>query len=228
MKPRKLMFFFTILALIGALQAFVPKNAISSEDKDQVLAQVGPYKLTVGAFEKQVKSLPPQFQMAIASNKQFRDSFLERWVEITLMALKAKEINLDKDPEVQARLEDLKNALLAQEFSKRFIEDKVKITDKEVKDYYDKHKDDYKQKEQVQARHILIKVPAGADEKAWEKAKGKALKREKTLVHLQRNSQTILGPKTVEESLDTSAREGWCQNSKRPPLRSSLERSVTL
>ena len=145
------------------------------EQGDAVIAQVGPYKLTVKDFEAQVKSLPPQFQMAIASNKKFRDSFLERWVEVTLMALKAREMKLDQDPEVKKRLEDLKNALLAQEFSRRYIENKVKVTDDEVKAYYEKHKDQYTQQAQVKARHILIKVPAGGDEKAWEEAKKKAM-----------------------------------------------------
>nr|WP_141674204.1 peptidylprolyl isomerase [Dissulfuribacter thermophilus] len=84
-------------------------------------------------------------------------------------------MKLDQDPQVKKRLEDLKNALLAQEFSKRFIEDKVTISDEEVKAYYEKHKDQFTQREQVKARHILVKVPAGANEDAWKKAKKKAL-----------------------------------------------------
>ena len=156
------------IAITTAVQA-------KEEEKNGVIAQVGPYKLTVKDFEAQVKSLPPQFQMAIASNKQFRDNFLERWVQVTLMGLKAREMKLDQDPAVKKRLEDLKNALLAQEFSRRYIENKVKVSDEEVRAYYEKHKDQYKQEAQVKARHILIKVPAGGDEKAWEEAKKKAM-----------------------------------------------------
>lgn len=153
----------------------VTNTSFAKDVSGKVIAQVGPYKLTVDDFEKQVKTLPPQFQMAIASNKQLRESFLERWVQITLMALKAREMKLDQDPQVKKRLEDLKNALLAQEFSKRFIEDKVTISDEEVKEYYEKHKDQFTQKEQVKARHILVKVPAGANEDEWKKARKKAL-----------------------------------------------------
>ena len=167
---------FVLSALFLAVATISwPANTYAKDSADKVLAEVGPYKLTVKDFEAQVKSLPPQFQMAIASNKKFRDSFLERWVQVTLMALKAREMKLDQDPEVKKRLEDLKNALLAQEFSKRYIDDKVKVTDEDVKAYYEQHKEEYTQKEQVKARHILIKVPAGGDEKAWEDAKKKAL-----------------------------------------------------
>ena len=150
-------------------------TAWAKGSESKVIAQVGPYKLTVKGFEEQIRSLPPQFQMALASNKRFRESLVERWVQFTLMGLKARELKLDQDPEVKARIEDLKNAILAQEFSKRFIENKVKVTEQEVKAYYKSHKDQYTQKEQVRARHILIKVPADADEKAWKAAKKRPL-----------------------------------------------------
>ena len=68
----------------------------------------------------------------------------------------------------------MKNALLAQEFTKREIDDKVAASGPELKKFYDEHKDDYTSPAQIKARHILIKVPAGADEKAWDEAKKKA------------------------------------------------------
>lgn len=47
-------------------------------------------------------------------------------------------------------------------------------TDAEVKEFYDQNKASFQQPEQIHARHILIKVPEGADEKAWEEAKKRA------------------------------------------------------
>ena len=163
------------LLVVFTLVIALPRLAVAEEKAQTVIARIGPYELTAKDFKAHVKGLPPQFQMAIASNKKFRDSFLERWVEMTLMALKARELKLDQDPELKKRFQDLKNALLAQEFSKRYIEDKVEITDEELRAYYEKHKDEYTRKEQVKARHILIKVPEGSDEKAWEHARKRLL-----------------------------------------------------
>ncbi len=49
-----------------------------------------------------------------------------------------------------------------------------KATDQEVQQYYNQHKAEYQVPEQARARHILIKVSAGADAKADAAAKAKA------------------------------------------------------
>ncbi len=49
-----------------------------------------------------------------------------------------------------------------------------KVGDQEVQQYYNQHKAEYQVPEQARARHILIKVPAGADAKADAAAKAKA------------------------------------------------------
>jgi peptidyl-prolyl cis-trans isomerase C len=48
---------------------------------------------------------------------------------------------------------------IAQEFA-----EKVRVSDKQTKDYYDSHPQSFKQPEQVRASHILIKVDPKADE----------------------------------------------------------------
>ncbi len=50
------------------------------------------------------------------------------------------------------------------------------FTEKELKDYYNAHKEEYKEEEKVQASHILIKVDKGADEKIHEETKEKITK----------------------------------------------------
>lgn len=57
---------------------------------------------------------------------------------------------------------------------KEFVQ-KVTVSDKKIKDYYDSHPEYFKQPEQVRASHILIKVDSKADE--YQKAEArKALK----------------------------------------------------
>jgi peptidyl-prolyl cis-trans isomerase C len=112
--------------------------------------------------------------MALLRNPQLKEQFLDRWVDITLIAQEAKDKKLDQDPEIQAKIEDIKNAVMAQEFLQREIEGKVKITDDEIETYYKGHKDEFTNPESVKARHILLKVPEGADEKAWKEAETKS------------------------------------------------------
>jgi peptidyl-prolyl cis-trans isomerase D len=51
---------------------------------------------------------------------------------------------------------------------------KPDVSDADVQNYYNQHKNDYALPEQVHARHILISVPAGADAKTDAAAKAKA------------------------------------------------------
>ncbi|MDA8162680.1 MAG: peptidylprolyl isomerase [Desulfobacteraceae bacterium] len=158
-----------------ALTAFLslPGYAMAAPVKNDVLAKVGPYKLDLKTFDEQVKSLPPQLQMMVAQNPQAKEQLVERWTQITLLALKAREMKLDQDPEFKARLEDLKNSLLAQEMIRKEVDKDIKVSDAEAKSYYEKNKAEFSQPEMIKASHILIRVPAGADEKAWKEAEAK-------------------------------------------------------
>jgi len=149
-------------------------NTFASDEKENILAQVGSYKLTLEEFEVQIQSLPPQLQMALLRNPQLKEQFLDRWVDITLIAQEARDKKLDQDPEIQAKIEDIMNAVLAQEFLQREMGDKVKVTDDEIETYYNGHKEDFANLESVKARHILLKVPEGVNEKAWKEAESKA------------------------------------------------------
>lgn len=61
------------------------------------------------------------------------------------------------------------------------IAQKVVVTDKEAKAFYDSHPNLFKQPEQVKASHILIKVEAGADQKKKSQAMQKIKQIQKEL-----------------------------------------------
>ncbi|MCD6198000.1 MAG: peptidylprolyl isomerase [Deltaproteobacteria bacterium] len=167
--------FKMFLALVGFSFIFgLCSNTFASDEKGNILAQVGSYKLTLEEFETQIQSLPPQLQMALLRNPQLKEQFLDRWVDITLIAQEARDKKLDQDPEIQAKIEDIMNAVLAQKFLQREVEGKVKITDDEIETYYKGHEEEFTNPESVKTRHILLKVPEGADEKAWKEAESKA------------------------------------------------------
>ena len=174
MKNKITVIFAAALAAICLLTVNCLAADSKSTGSEKILAEVGGYKLTLKEFDAQVASLPPQLQMAVARNPQLKQQLLERWVQLTLMAEQARSEKLQDKPAVKKRIQDMTNALLAQEYMKENIDGKVKVTDKEVKDYYEKHKAEFVQPEQVRARHILVKVPAKADEKQWAEAKKKA------------------------------------------------------
>ncbi len=146
--------------------------------KNQVIAQVGNYKLTTSYLLEEVRSLPPQLQMVLIKNPQILNRFVDRWINITLMAVAAKSHGLDKKPEIQAQIQDAVNTILARAWLSEQINKKnINITDKQIKEYYETHKaKDFTEPEMVKARHILIRIPKHANKQQIEKAKKEAEK----------------------------------------------------
>ncbi|NDY41804.1 peptidylprolyl isomerase [Dissulfurirhabdus thermomarina] len=163
------------LILAAVLLLAMACGPANGDDKDGgVLARVGPYQMTLDQFRRNLASLPPQMKMMLAQDPSLQEKYLERWVQITLLAQEARARKLDRLPEVKARMDDLANTVLAQEMLEREIGAKVSVTDEELKAYYAENKDKFAQPEMVRARHILIRVGQGADEKTRAKAEAKA------------------------------------------------------
>lgn len=87
-----------------------------------------------------------------------------------------KEFNemLTKVSLTEAKLkEQLKQDMKIRKLIDTEVADKIQIDDAEIKAYYDSHIDSFKQKEQVQASHILVKTEAGDDDAKKAEAKKK-------------------------------------------------------
>lgn len=96
--------------------------------------------------------------VALGSGPQVRD-FVARWVNATLLYEEAKREGLERDPEVNRTLEEMKRQLAID----RLLEKKVytdelrEITDEEIKSYYEKHKGDFLLTENVaKVQYVLF------------------------------------------------------------------------
>lgn len=160
---------FLFLAIAIALPA-----SLQAADSG-VIARVGKYSLTVKQFDEQIKALPPQLQMAVMQRPGLKKQFLERWVQLTMLALAARDKGFDKKPDVKLQIEEAANSILARAYMQEAIDaGSMKVSDAEIKEYYNSHKDEFMEKESVKAQHILVKVNKDSDKAAWAAAKKKA------------------------------------------------------
>jgi len=163
------------IILMIILSAALLATSVSWAKDSDIVAKVGKYSLTAQQFDEQVKELPPQLQMALKQRPELKKQFLDRWVQLTLLALAARDKGLDKDPDIKLQLEEAANSILARAYMRKEVDaEKITVTDKEVEEYYKTHKDRFREKEAVKASHILIKVDKDGDKKAWEAARKKA------------------------------------------------------
>jgi len=69
---------------------------------------------------------------------------------------------------------EIQGQMLRMRLLRREVQSKILVTDEEIGDYYDKHRQDYEGKEAVRIQQILLTVPAGADNKTRASAKEQA------------------------------------------------------
>lgn len=108
-------------------------------------------KVTTKEVEAKLKQVKGMFK----SLKQFQETLKEQgWTEKDLR-------------------ENIREQLLIEKMTDEVTKN-VKVTDSEVKAYYEKNEDKFKQSAQVKARHILLKTKSEA-EKALKEAKGELI-----------------------------------------------------
>ena len=116
----------------------------------------------------------------------------QRYPDETQFAEMLKGIGLTES-DVQTQI---KRGMAIQQLIDKEVGDKVKISDEESKQYYDTHPEFFKQPEQVNASHILIKV----DENASEAQKAEARKKiQEVQQKLQKGEDFVTLAKTYSE-----------------------------
>lgn len=128
-----------------------------SKKEGQVLADVNGNTITTGDYAREVKNLP-EYLKAMADTPQGRKEMLDTMVIRELILQQAAKDGLDKGPEIEEKLLDLKKRIIVEAFLKKKVESDAQVSDAELKKFYDKNIDKFKSGEQIRASHILVKT----------------------------------------------------------------------
>ncbi len=123
-------------AMADKILATVNGHAITQKDVAPMLQRIG------ATFDQ----LPPQMKAQV----------VEQAIEKELLKEKAIKSGVEKTKEFKETLEKIKRDLALQIWMKNQY-DKIKVSDKEAKEFYQKNIDKFKRPELVHARHILVK-----------------------------------------------------------------------
>ena len=129
----------------AATLATVDGTKISDEDVNNALMQ---------ATQGRLAQLPADKQ------QQLKKQFLEELIAKQVIYEDAKKKGITKSKEYKEQLDkiiaSIKKDLAIKLWQKKLFEG-IKISDKELRGYYNKNKQEFVQKESVHARHILVK-----------------------------------------------------------------------
>ncbi len=137
-----------------------PKILPESLGGDPLVKQGDRVLISTKDMEEEINSMSP-FIRERYKGKEEKKKFLEKMIRDKLLAQEAIKRGLHKDRSVLRTLE----RLLIQKLNQMVIESQVSrdsITDDMIKDYYDKHKDQFNQPEKIRLAQIVLKDMASA------------------------------------------------------------------
>lgn len=130
--------------------------AAVADDSKRPVAVINGETITVEKLNRMYANLNTQMRTNYDQNGG-KGAFLENYIRKRLMLQEAFKTGFDKKPEVVATLESARESALFD----RYVRDVVAagiVTDKDIKDYYDAHPDDFATPEKVHVRHIVVAV----------------------------------------------------------------------
>ena len=151
---------------------------INPSDKmtgDEIVAEIGPQKITQAdlerSIERRIGQQLAQFAAYLPEDqknkqkeallKQFstndqRVQFLNQWIAEEILYREARERKLAETPDIRALLQDLERSFLAQRMLESEMKNEIKMTDGDLRTYYAAHTAEFLIPARAQVSHILV------------------------------------------------------------------------
>lgn len=124
----------------------------NAEGKDGVAAVVNGEKITVSEIRKTYESAP-QIQ-AQATFEQFYPQAVTIWANGKALQSAAQKSGVENSDEYKQQLEAIKADLLGKVYLKQEVE--KRISENDIKNFYNQYKKDFKSQKEMRAHHILV------------------------------------------------------------------------
>lgn len=147
---RNLILFFLCISVAAA--AGCGKEA--RNDQGNVLAQVGDEVITVGDFEEKIARLPENLRPLAENNKE---AFLDNLVAEILLYNEAVKKGVANNKETRELLAEAERKIMMARFVQEEVEDRINVSENDMKSYYDERKADFTSPETYRASHILVR-----------------------------------------------------------------------
>ena len=135
--------------------------ACAKKEDGKVLVTIDNDKMTVQEFNKELDKIPVNMKMLVATQSG-KKSYLDKLIVKKLLLREAGKEKMDTEKEFQERLADIKDQLLIESLLKKKIAADAKISDDDLKKYYETNKENFKRGTEINTRHILLKTEGEA------------------------------------------------------------------
>lgn len=157
-----------IIIVLAFAAAQVIGCAKKESPDDKVLARVSNRTITLKDFKAKMAKMPPYYKNIVEKNKK---RYLDEIIMQMLLYEEAIRNGVDKDSEVKEILNEAKKKIVVAKLIKNEVENKIKVSEDELRSFYEAHKDEFKTPPMWRASHILV-----ADEKIAKEIRDEVVK----------------------------------------------------
>ncbi|RJQ41026.1 MAG: hypothetical protein C4550_02515 [Nitrospiraceae bacterium] len=130
---------FVLILVLG----FVITGCTKKEDqKGQYLVKINGVTITKEDLRKKVEALP-QFAQKMFEGEEGVSRLVDQLIKEELLYQEAKKKGLDRDAGYLKKVADSQKLILISALLEKEIEDKAKLSDKDIRDFYEKNKADF-------------------------------------------------------------------------------------
>jgi peptidyl-prolyl cis-trans isomerase C len=111
--------------------------------------------VTLEEMEQEISELP-EYKQDDYEGQEGKEEYLTLMAESRMLLLLAKDRKLNGDPEILQKVDEYLHQLMVEKITEMEVDDKIKWTEDELKQYYEEHKEDYIDPEQVRVTCITV------------------------------------------------------------------------
>lgn len=145
----------------------------SSTPDSPVIAKVNKGAVTEADFLREVSRIP-EWARSQFETDDGKDKFLDELIKKELIYQHAKKMRLDNNEEFLQKVREFEKLTLVALSLKKEVDEKVRVSEEEVKAFFEENKDKFTVGTQIKASHILVRT-----EEEAKKARERILKGEK-------------------------------------------------
>ena len=161
---------FVVVLIIFSCSAVLGEEA---GNKGEVLVEMKDGSITKEELQQKINRMGEQVGMKIDLSKD-KEAILNDMMHTKLFALEARREKMDKRSDISAEIKDAVENVLASNYLREHVLEKIRVTDDEIKAYMGKKPELLKAPESVGVRHILIRLRKDATQEAVEAARKQA------------------------------------------------------
>lgn len=165
----------TVLVLAAAMLLGACGPSTSSQEagkSETALAKVDGKPISVDEVRLSIEMLPDAPRISLTHDKEALRRYVEEYAHKEMIYREALKQGIDKDPEVRRLVAAAEKTIVTQYMLDKTLADKVKVTDADLKKYFEEHKDEFTAEDQLTLAHIQFDSLKAAQEAAARLARG--------------------------------------------------------